>query len=404
MDYNFDEIVDRRNTKSVKHDFAGRSGKPGYNCIPLWIADMDFRCPPAVREAITARAEHGIYGYSEADDDYFTAVKQWMRVRHGWSVEPHWLVKTEGVLPAVSAAIHVLTKQGDAVMVQTPAYNQFNMLIDYNKRKLVKNALTLRDGRYEVDFEDFERRIVRDNVKLFILCSPHNPVGRVWTDSELARMGGVCLEHGVKIISDEIFADFVYTGRRHSVFAELGREYADVTVTCTAPTKTFNMSGMPVSNIFITNDELRDDFQDELRARGYLGCGVMPLLGCQAAYESGGPWLDALLKYLEGNVALARGFVGERLPEIGWIEPEGTYLLWLDFRGLGFWARELEAFLADEAQILLNSEPGAEGFMRVNVACPRAVLKQALLRLERAVRRRSPVPPVASNDTRNPTS
>jgi cystathionine beta-lyase len=388
MSFNFDEIVDRRRTKSIKHDFPNRMGKAGYNAVPLWIADMDFRSPDCVRDAIHARAEHGLFGYSESDGDYFDAVKQWMRARHGWDIEPQWLVKTEGVLPAVSAAIAVLTKPGDGVLLQYPAYSQFISLIEGGGRRAVKNRLVLQNGRYEVDYDDFEQKIIREKARLFILCSPHNPTGRVWTAEELRRMGDICVKHGVRIVADEIFQDLVYAPHRHQVFAALSEEFADAAVTCTAPTKSFNLSGAAVSNIFIADDELRRDFADELHTRGHLGCGILPLIACQAAYDGGAAWLDALLAYLSGNVDFARGFLKARLPEIGFIEPESTYLLWLDFRALGYWANELEVFLAEEAKLLVNGAPGAEGFLRVNIACPRAVLEGALFQLEQAVRKK----------------
>jgi cystathionine beta-lyase len=290
-------------------------------------------------------------------------------------------------LPAVSTAIATLTRPGDSVLLQTPSYNQFNMVIEKSRRTTVKNPLILDGERYRVDFDDFERQISRNNVKAFVLCSPHNPVGRVWTAEELVRMGEICLRHGVKIISDEIFADLVYPGNKHTVLASLSRELLDNTVTCTSPTKTFNLSGAPISNIFIADDDARSDFEEEHKARGNLGVSILPAVAAQAAYEHGARWLDELIEYLRGNVALARAFVKERLPDIGWTEPEGTYLLWLDFRRAGFWAKELEAFISDEAKVLLNSEPGAEGFLRLNLASPRAVIEKALMRIEAALGR-----------------
>ncbi|MDR2665245.1 MAG: pyridoxal phosphate-dependent aminotransferase [Oscillospiraceae bacterium] len=386
MPYDFDTAVNRKRTNSVKHDFAEQYGL-GYNCIPLWIADMDFRTVPEVCRALQKRVEHGVFGYSQPGGGYFTAVGQWLASRHNWRVEPRWLALTEGVLPAVSTAIAVLTKPGDSVLIQTPSYNQFNMVIEKSRRKVVKNPLVLEGEAYRVDFDDFERQIERNGVKAFVLCSPHNPVGRVWTEDELVSMGEICMRHGVKVISDEIFADLVYPGHRHTVFASLSREFLDNTVTCMSPTKTFNLSGAPLSNIFIADDDTRYDFEEEHKARGNLGVSALPAVAAQAAYEHGAPWLDELMEYLGGNVAHARDFVKGRLPDVGWTEPEGTYLLWLDFRRAGFWARELEAFIADEAKILLSSEPGAEGFLRLNLASPRSVIEKALRQLEGALER-----------------
>ncbi|MFP3153157.1 pyridoxal phosphate-dependent aminotransferase [Lachnospiraceae bacterium ZAX-1] len=406
MSYNFDEIVDRTHTQSIKHDFARQRGM-GFNAIPLWIADMDFRAPDCIKDALIRRANHGIYGYSMENDDYFGAVKHWFHERHGWNVEPHWLVTTPGVLTAVSVAINVLTKPNDAILVQTPSYDKFNTLVDKNNRRLIKNALVLKGGtaeekevrpialgepykahegaKYEIDFVDFERQIVKNNVKLFLLCSPHNPIGRVWTVDELTKMGDICLQHGVYVISDEIFCDFVYAPNHHTVFAGIKQEFLDITVTCTAPTKTFNMSGMAIANIFIADDDIRDDFSDKLLAYGMLGSGIVPMLACRAAYTDGAEWLDALLVYLSDNVAFVKNFVQEHLPNVSLVEPEGTYMLWLDFRRFGLWAKELSVFTAYDAGVLLSGEAGAEGFLRVNAASPRSVIKKALERLAKAV-------------------
>jgi cystathionine beta-lyase len=383
MPYNFDELVDRTNTKSVKHDGA-RTNKMGYNAIPLWIADMDFRAPDSIRNAIIERGEHGIFGYSTPDDDYFGAVKSWFSTRHGWDTEPQWLVTTPGVLPAIAAVINAVTSPGDAVLLQYPSYDRFNMLVEKNNRRVVRNSLVLTDGKYVIDFEDFERQIVRNNVKLFILCSPHNPIGRVWTREELAAMGDICARHSVFVVSDEIFCDFVYPPNVHTVFLDANPGYAARTIICTAPTKTFNMSGMAISNIFIPDDDVRDDVNDVLTANGLLGSSVAAMLACQAGYEAGAQWLDELLVYLKGNVDFVRGFLRANMPQVELIEPEGTYLLWLDFRKLGLWANELRVFSAYDAGVILSGEMGGDGFLRINAACPRALLEKALSQLSRA--------------------
>ncbi|MDR3239275.1 MAG: pyridoxal phosphate-dependent aminotransferase [Clostridiales bacterium] len=387
MAYNFDEVIDRTNTNSVKYDFPSRYGLPGYNYVPLWIADMDFRSPPCVHAALTERVNHGIFGYSDSDDNYFCAVSDWMEKRHGWKIEPEWLVKTQGVIPAISAILCALTKQNDSILIQYPSYNMFNMIIEKTKRKIVKNVLVLEDGKYKIDFADFEKQIVRNGVKLFILCNPYNPVGRVWTAEELTQMGDICVKHGVIVIADEIHQDFVFAPHKHLVFAKLKPEFENITITCTAPTKTFNISGLPISNIFIVDEDLREKITEELSMRGHLGAGVLEILACQSAYANGDKWLDSLLQYLAENIAYSRRFFHEKLPEIDFIEPEGTYLLWFDCRKLGLWAKELEAYIADEAQVLLSRAPGAEGFLRINIACPRATLEKAYLRLEQAVRK-----------------
>ncbi|SEW15725.1 MalY/PatB family protein [[Clostridium] fimetarium] len=387
MKYNFDEIINRKHTKSIKYDFFSMTGKVGYNTIPLWIADMDFRTPPCVREAIIQRAEHGIFGYSATDDDYFIAVQQWFLKRHNWNVQPEWMIQTRGILNAVSVIVSALTKPGDAILLQYPSYHQFNSIIENTRRKIVKNPLILENGTYKIDFEDFERQIVQNDVKLFILCNPHNPVGRVFTKEELIQMGDICLRYGVLVLSDEIHQDFIFAPHKHFVFVDAKPEFRDITITCTAPTKTFNLSGVAISNMFIIDEDLRDDIKDEIKRRGGAGIGILEILACQAAYTDGEEWLEELLSYLLESIAYARKFFREKLPEIDVIEPEGTYLLWIDCRRLGFWAKDLDSFLADEAQVTLSGSPGAEGFLRINLACPRSTLEKAFSQLERAVKK-----------------
>jgi cystathionine beta-lyase len=388
MEYNFDRIIDRNNSNSLKHDFPERAGKIGYNYIPMWIADMDFRSPPCVLEALAKKVEHGIFGYSEIDEHYFEAVSGWMLKRHGWRVREEWLVRTSGVINALSVILRSLTNTGDNILVQTPGYNMFDNVIENNGRRVTRNPLVLKNGRYEIDFDDFERQIKRNSVKMFFLCSPHNPIGRVWTKDELLRMGDICLQYGVIVIADEVHEDFVYKPNRHLVFTNLRHEYEKITITCTSPSKTFNMAGLPISNIFITDEDTHDKIADEITARGHLGSGIMEISACQAAYSGGEAWLDALVEYLAGNISLIRNFLKEKIPEIVLIEPEGTYLAWIDCRGIGFWSKELEVFLADEARLLLGGAPGGEGFQRINTACPRSVVQKALEQLEKAVKKK----------------
>lgn len=388
MSFDFDEPVDRRNTSSLKYDFAVRRGKPA-DVLPLWVADMDFRTPPEVRETLRKAADFGIFGYSESLAPYFEAVRRWYARYFGWELSRNWLVKTPGVVFALCTAIRALTAEGDAVMLQQPVYYPFMESVESNGRRLVVSELQNRDGRYEIDFADFERKLTEERVKLFLLCSPHNPVGRVWTRAELETIGDLCARHGVFVVSDEIHADIVYPGHRHFVFASLKPAYAEISVTCTSPSKTFNLAGLQISNIFIPNRELRHRFKEEIAKTGYSQAGAMGLAACQAAYEHGRPWLEALLRYLEENIAFARDFLQSRIPRIRLVEPEGTYLLWLDCRALGLGAEELEDLVANRAGLWLDRGavfgPCGEGYERINVACPRATLERALTRLERAV-------------------
>ncbi|MDF2596277.1 MAG: aminotransferase, partial [Clostridia bacterium] len=277
MSYNFDEIIDRKNTDSIKYDFAVRRGKPE-GILPLWVADMDFRTPPAVIEALTAKSAHGIFGYSENSQDYVEVLQHWFLNSFDWKVEPSWLVKTPSVVYALCTAIRALTAKGDAVLIQQPVYYPFSESVLINERKLVINQLVYSEDRYLIDFEDFERQIVENQVKMFILCSPHNPVGRVWAKDELIRMGDICIKHGVIVVADEIHADFVYSGHQHFVFANLKPEFSDMTITCTAPTKTFNLAALQISNIFIENKMMRHKFKQEVAKSGYSQLNIMGII------------------------------------------------------------------------------------------------------------------------------
>ena len=389
--YRFDEIIDRTSTGSLKVDFAEARGKPA-DVLPMWVADMDFRCPPAVTAALRKMTEHAIYGYSEPKPGYFEAVRNWFSRRHHWDVKEEWLVKTPGVVFALCAAIRALTKEGDAILIQPPVYYPFSASIRDNRRRLVSNQLVLRDGRYTIDLVDFERKIIDNHVKLFILCNPHNPVGRIWTKAELTAMADICLIHDVKIVSDEIHADFAFPGHAYTPFGTLGEPYLRKAVICTAPSKTFNLAGLQVSNIFIADGEIRRKFRQEINATGYSQMNMAGLVAAQAAYEDGEAWFDALQVYLTGNLAILRQFTEERLPGVTLIEPEGTYLPWLDFSGTGMKGKILDDFIVNEAGLWLDDGeifgPGGEGFQRINIACPAAILKQALGQLEAALKKR----------------
>ena len=388
MKYNFDEIVDRRNTDCLKYDFAVERGKPA-DVLPLWVADMDFRTAPGIIERAVADASFGIYGYTESKEDYFRAIADWYETYFDWKVERKWLVKTPGIVFAIGVAVQALTKPGEAVMIQQPVYYPFSEVIQDSGRKLVNSPLVLQNGHYEIDFADFEQKIVDEKVKLFILCSPHNPVGRVWKKEELQRIGDICLKYGVKVVSDEIHSDFVYEGGRHYVFTTVDERFADISIICTAPSKTFNLAGLQVSNIFIPNPQIRKAFRKQLSAVGYSQVNMIGLHACKAAYETGREWLEELKQYLKGNLDYVRGYLQKNLPQIKLIEPEGTYLIWLDCRGLGLTEEKLEHLIVQEAKLWLDSGAifgvDGEGFERINIACPRAVLEEALKRLKAAV-------------------
>lgn len=383
----FDRVINRRNTKSIKYDLAAKRGMPE-DVLPLWVADMDFQVSSYIQEALIRQAEHGIFGYSDVGEEYFEIVKGWMKRRHGWDVEEDWLVQTPGVVFALSLAVKAFTEPGDSVLIQQPVYYPFKKVIESNGRRTVSNTLVYKENRYYMDFEDFEEKIVQEKIKLFILCSPHNPVGRVWTEEELMRVGDICQKHHVIVISDEIHGDFAFKGKHH-VFAGLKKEYGEFTVTCTAPSKTFNLAGLQLSNIFISNPELKKAFCAQRDIAAYDEANVMGIIACETAYRDGDEWYEAMLKYVEGNIAFTREYVEKNIPGVTMAEHEGTYLVWLDFRQLGMSEEELEEMIVHKARLWLDGgtmfgESGA-GFQRVNVACPRKTLEEALERIKTAI-------------------
>lgn len=388
MPVDFDTVPNRRGTNCFKYDFAREMGMPE-DVLPLWVADMDFSTAPAVLERLHALAEHGIFGYTGVKDAYFSAVHNWYAQRFGWETQRSWLVTTPGVVFAIAIAIRAFTQKGDAILIQQPVYYPFANKVTENDRQLVVNPLVLKNGRYEMDFADMERKIADNRVKMLLLCSPHNPVGRVWTKEELLRVGKICQKYGVLVVSDEIHADFTYAGHTHRVFASVKSEFADFTITCTAPSKTFNLAGLQNSNIFIPNRQLRHAYKKELSACGCGGTNCMGMAACQAAYEAGADWLEQLKQYLAGNLAYVRQFLREKLPDIALIEPEGTYLVWLDLRKLGLTEQQQRQLIVQDAKLWLDTGTlfgqGGEGFERINIACPRATIEQAMQRLERAV-------------------
>ncbi len=387
INMDFDRIYERKNTDSVKYNFACGNGVP-QDALPMWVADMDFKSPDCVAQAIKARAEHGIFGYSAPSKDYFVCVADWFAKRHSWAANPDKFLITAGVVSAISAIVCAMTKEGDTVIICQPVYYPFAETVRSNSRILVVSELINDGGYYTIDFEDFERKIIQHGVKLFILCNPHNPVGRVWTKEELDRLGSICLRHGVFVISDEIHLDFTF-GCRHTAFAAVRKEFEDICAVCTAPTKTFNLAGLHISNIYIADDSVRGLVSAELAKRGCGNPNIMGIVACRAAYERGGEWLDELLAYLKGNIEFAKRYVDENLPEISLLEPQGTYLLWLDMRKLGFDDASLSSFMLNEAKLWLDDGyifgDGGSGFERMNIACPRTTLKSALERLKSAV-------------------
>ena len=392
MQYDFDTPIDRTHTWSIKHDFKKENGKAD-DILPLWVADMDFRSPDSVVEALKKAVDHGIFGYSRADESYFDAVAAWYQKRHHLTLQPEWMTCTPGIVFALSIAVRAFTQEGDAVLIQPPVYHPFSRAILRNKRTLVENPLVLKDGHYEMDLEDLEQKVLDEHVKLMILCNPHNPVGRVWTREELTALADICLRHHVYVISDEIHGDFVWQGHEQTPYASISEEACLHSMMCTAPSKTFNLAGMATSNLFIPDPEMRRKFRSELLDVGQENMNRLGLFACRAAYEGGGEWLDQLIGYLAGNLALVRDFCKNRVPQIQLVEPEGTYLAWLDCRELGMTDDELMAFFSDEAKVWLDpgkhSGEQGSGFMRFNLGSSRSVIAQALDRIEAAWKKRN---------------
>lgn len=392
MQYDFDTPIDRTHTWSIKHDFKKENGKAD-DILPLWVADMDFRSPDSVVEALKKAVDHGIFGYSRADESYFDAVAAWYQKRHHLTLQPEWMTCTPGIVFALSIAVRAFTQEGDAVLIQPPVYHPFSRAILRNKRTLVENPLVLKDGHYEMDLEDLEQKVLDEHVKLMILCNPHNPVGRVWTREELTALADICLRHHVYVISDEIHGDFVWQGHEQTPYASISEEACLHSMMCTAPSKTFNLAGMATSNLFIPDPEMRRKFRSELLDVGQENMNRLGLFACRAAYEGGGEWLDQLIGYLAGNLALVRDFCKNRVPQIQLVEPEGTYLAWLDCRELGMTDDELMAFFSNEAKVWLD--PGTHsgeqgyGFMRFNLGSSRSVIAQALDQIEAAWKKRN---------------
>ena len=387
MSYNFNTIIDRHGTNCIKTDLALVRGKPA-DVLSLWVADMDFPTSPAILEALHNRVNHGIFGYSCLDDEFFEALKNWMQTEHDFSPERRDLVTTPGVVFGISCAIKAFTKEGDAVIIQTPVYYPFKNMIELNNRKLVTSSLYEENGKYYIDFEDFERKIIDNNVKLFILCSPHNPVSRVWTREELEKLNEICLRNKVIVFADEIHNDFVYGDNKHTVFSTLSPEAAENSIVSMSVSKTFNLAGLQFSTNFIKNPILRKKFRDEKDKTGYDEPSVMGLTAALAAYKNGKPWLSDLHEHLKENIAFVRNFLAKKLPSVRLIEPEGTFLLWLDFSKLGLSDSEIDDIIVNKAKVWLDRGTmfGSEGekFQRINVATPRPLLEEALNRIANA--------------------
>ena len=393
MRYDFDRILDRRDTSSLKCDFCGLAYGLK-DVIPMWVADMDLPAPAPVVEALRKRAAHPAYGYTLFPDSYWQAIIGWLKVRHGWEVRREWLSASPGVVPALNLCVRAFALPGGKVAIQTPVYQPFCAAVEGNGRRLVRNPLKSERDRWVMDFEGLEAAIDRET-RVLLLCSPHNPVGRVWNREELERLGEICVRRDLIVVSDEIHSDLVFGGRRHVPTATISAALADRTITLLAPSKTFNIAGLMTSVVVASNPDLLKAFEAEIRSVGLNGGNVFGIVALEAAYRFGADWLDQLLPYLEGNIAFAGEFFRTRIPGIRFQAPEGTYLALLDCRALGLPQAALDDFFLREARVLFDKGtifgPELEGFERMNLACPRPVLREALERIARAVAAERPI-------------
>lgn len=386
MQYNFDEVIERKNTASVKWDgIETRFGVA--DALPMWVADMDFRAPEPVLRAMSQRVQEGVFGYTFRTEAYYDAIIQWMSRRHGWKVQREWLSHAPGVVPALGFLVESFTNPGDSILIQPPVYYPFRRVIEAHKRAVVLNPLRLVDGHYEMDFEDLRQKV--HGAKMLILSNPHNPVGRVWKKEELIQLGEICLDAGVLVVSDEIHSDLIFKGNRHVPFAALSAEFANHSVTCIAPSKTFNLAGLQTAVAILPNADLKEKYERTLAVHSMNATNIFGAVALEAAYQHGEPWLEQLLDYLAGNVEFLMVFFQQHLPEVKVFQPEGTYLVWLDFRALGVEPKRLDEILLKDGKVALDEghlfgEEG-NGFQRINIACPRSVLADGLDRIVRAV-------------------
>ena len=384
MNYDFDTVTDRKNTNAIKYDLAKKRGKPE-DAVSLWVADMDFPTAPCIQKAVAEKAAHGIWGYSRPDNRYYDALKKWYKERHNFEVQNEWVVNTPGVCFALAAAVKAFTKEGESVLIQKPVYYPFFNIINSLQRKVVNSSLILKNNHYEIDFDDFERKIVQEDVKMFILCSPHNPGGRVWTKQELQKISEICLAHNVLVVSDEIHSDITFGSNVHTVYGSLSEQALQNSIICTAPSKSFNLAGLQFSNIFIADEKLRKAFSEELDKTGYDEPSVFGIVAATAAYSEGADWFDSVKSYIWENILFAKKYIEENASQIKVLVPEGTYLLWLDFSKTGLSDSEINDRILNKAKVWLDSGSmfGKEGekFQRINCATPRIILEDALKRI-----------------------
>ena len=388
MKFDFDKVVDRHGTKCLKYDFAKERGRSD-DMLPLWVADMDFRLPDEILDEFHKRIDHGIFGYTDPLDEYFAAMNHWFSTRYGYTIEPEWVTLGAGIVYALGTSVRAFTEEGDAMMVMQPVYYPFREVIEDNGRIFVNNQLHYEDGKYTIDFEDFEKQVKDPAVKLFILCNPHNPLGRVWSQDELSKMLTLCFENDVQVVSDEIHSDLIFHGKKHIPAAIVVPEAADKVITCISVTKTFNLAGLQASTTVFPNLEMKKKFDGYWGGMDIHRNNAFSSVAMEAALNEGEEWLEQLLAYISGNLDYICDYFEKKIPLIKANMPDATYLVWLDCRALHMDNEELKDFMIHKAGLGLNDGSSftrtMNGFMRLNAACPRAVLEKALKQLEDAV-------------------
>ena len=380
----FDELIDRRGTNCVKYDFCSDVFGTD-DILPMWMADMDFRTPDFVFDAIKERSKHPVLGYSRPPQDYFSVVSDWIKNLHNWDVKEDWMGFLPGIVPGLSFAIQVYTQIGDEVVIQPPVYHPFIHCVKENNRTLVYNPLKMVDGYFEMDFDDLERKIT-DKTKLFILCNPHNPGGKVWSRETLVRLAEICSNHGITVVSDEIHSDMVLHGYKHTPFASVSEEAKKISITYMAPSKSFNMPGLITSYYIIPNQDLRAQFSSFLKKNDLIGGNIFAYAATKAVYLHGSNWLQQMLKYVQGNIDYVVEFLKKNIPQIKPIIPQASFLIFLNCKDLGFGPDDLQRFFIEKAKIGMNDGrmfgPGGEYHVRMNIACPRSTVEEAMNRIK----------------------
>lgn len=384
--YDFDKIIPRRGTNSVKWDMAKEE-----DVIPMWVADMDFEVAPAIKDAVKKRADHGIFGYTKVPDAYFQSIADWFERRHNWKIDTSSILYTTGVVPALTCCIKALTRPNDKVLIQTPVYNMFYPCITNNGREMAESPLIYENNTYRIDWEDFEEKLSDSKVKIFILCNPHNPGGRVWTIEELSRIGRLCLKHGVIVVADEIHCELAMPEFTYTPMATVLPGAADNVVTCNSPSKAFNIAGLQIANVVCPSKAVRNKIDEALKRNNVSGVNPFGVLALQAAYNESGEWLDELNRYLDNNFKVLKDFLNTNFPQVGVTMLEGTYLVWLDMRQFHISSDELTKKLLHEGKVFVNSgtlygKHTGEGFLRVNIACAHQTMLEGLNRMARVLR------------------